>query len=307
MQYREVIDKMISHLEKVEFRGYDPYDALNMGVPWERTGKILPVFFIQLFKRVPVNLRPLVGIKKGYNPKAMGLFLHAFSILYRKTGEEKYRRKADFFFNWLYENTSGMFEGKGWGYNFRWISPIRHLPSSFPSAVVTAFNCRAVFEYLSLSSDPRCRELIGDCAEFIEKSLPLFEDETGISISYTPLQQEVCYNASLLAAEVLAYQHFFKPSLELANKIKKAVAFVITRQKDNGSWAYSEDPQTGSERYQLDFHQGFILESLYIINSIFPNAHLCEETIISKGLEFYRKHQFDENGRAFYRLPKKYP
>lgn len=307
MQIISEIEKLIEHLEKKEYKGFDPYDALNMPLPWSKFGRIIPVLFIQLLKRLPLNIRPLIGIKPGYNPKAMGLFLHAFCILYKKTGNKLYLQKADFFFNWLFENVSSEFEGKSWGYNFLWISPIRNLPANTPSAVVTAFISRAIFNYYKITSDSRAQDILFGASEFVLRSLPVHEDESGINFSYTPLQEEICYNASLLATEILAYRYFFDPTLELKNKIDKAVSFIIERQKDDGSWAYSENPETKSERNQIDFHQGFILESLEIILQLIPEKEALLKPVIKKGLSFYRNNQFSDRGRPFYRLPKHFP
>lgn len=303
----KVLEQLILHIEKKEYKGYDPYDAMNMPLPWQIFGNRIPVVFIQLLKRLPVNIRPLLGIKPGHNPKAMGLFLHAFVILYRKTGKEEFLQKANFLFGWLFENISTGFKGSSWGYNFQWISPIRNLPAFTPSAVVTAFICRGVHAYYQVTQDPKARHILLTAAEFVSAELPKVHDNTGVCFSYTPMQKEVCYNASLLAAEILFYANSFLEAKSLNEQIAGAVNFVLSRQKEDGSWHYSQSRDLRSERRQIDFHQGFVLESIHILKECPALDKPQCENAIRKGLSFYHDQQFQNNGQAKYRLPKSYP
>jgi hypothetical protein len=90
--------KLLSYCEKEEFKGYDPYDGLNSrffrSLPYIRNNRLARLAWIQAFKRSPVNLRSFVGIKKDYNPKAVGLFLAATVIfiifLHRRNTKRKF-------------------------------------------------------------------------------------------------------------------------------------------------------------------------------------------------------------------------
>ena len=87
----------------------------------------------------------------------------------------------------------------------------------------------------------------------------------------------------------------------------KAAAFVVNKQKENGSWNYSINYSTQEERKQIDFHQGYILDSLHYHRTITNDT--SEELLesIKKGLKFYKTWQFMKDGRALWRLPKKWP
>ena len=95
------LDKLIQYCESENFMGYDPYDTLNSFINFRLLGNWGHLLAIQIQKRNPINLRPLIGIKKECNPKGMGLFLKAYCILYHKTGDVKYLEKAHFLFNVL--------------------------------------------------------------------------------------------------------------------------------------------------------------------------------------------------------------
>jgi hypothetical protein len=313
--FKDSFDKLETYITKENFSGYDPYDTLISWVPFHVLGKWGPVLGIQFQKRNPINIRPLLGIPKGYNPKAMGLFLLAYSILYKKTQTLEYKQKADFFFKWLCENYSEGYSGFAWGYNFPWASPVKYLKPFVPSAVVTGFVCRGLYEYYQIEPSNKVKGIIKGASAFIKKDLEWTKDKTGICISYTPEMKDICYNASLLAAEVLAYNYELNGIKSDAESAIKAVEFVISRQKKDGLWAYSEG-KNGTERIQTDFHQGYVLESLYRIQKVL-NATKADDQVlkklsgwseyIHKGLVFYKENQFDRYGRSFWRLPKKWP
>ena len=75
MKFNDSFNRLKGYCEKENFKGWDPYDGLNSWVIQKTLLGKLRVFrlaWIQLFKRNPINLRPLFGIKKDYNPKGLG-------------------------------------------------------------------------------------------------------------------------------------------------------------------------------------------------------------------------------------------
>lgn len=304
---KEAFISLESYIEKKNYKGYDPYDTLLSWFPFHWFGKWGPVIGIQLQKRNPLNIRPLLGIKKEYNPKAMGLFLQAFSFLYIKTKNEKYKEKARFFYEWLINNYSKGHSGYCWGYNFPWASPVKYMKPFVPSSVVTGFVCKGLWQYYQINQKQEISEIIISASKFIQNDLPLYSDETGICISYTPIMKDACYNASLLAGEVLAMNYLLTGDIKIKQTCIDLVNFVIARQNENGSWNYSMDIKTGYERPQIDFHQGYILESIFEIKTLLGFKSEKWEKAIEKGLNFYYQKQFYPNGQSFWRYPNKYP
>jgi hypothetical protein len=303
----KALDSVTNYCENENFYGYDPYDTLNSFIPFRKTGKYLSAVAIQIQKRNPINVRPFLGVKKGINPKAMGLFLKAYSILYKKTGNKNYLEKADWIFQWLQNNYSTGYSGHCWGYNFDWASPGSYLEACTPSVVVTSFVIDGVFEYYKTTKDAKAVEIIESASNYITNDIPVLKLDTGISFSYTHLSKGACYNASLLAGEILTKANTIKNNEESLKLIEGAISFVLSMQKTDGSWYYSYDPEKRIERKQIDFHQGFILVSLQNILDLTGIMHDEIETAISRGLRFYREEQFFNNGRSLWRLPKKWP
>jgi hypothetical protein len=77
---------LLTYCQNENWAGYDPYDALNSRIfaatPFSRS-RICRIAFTQAMKRLPINIRPLLGIPKTQNAKAIALFLMAFVKLSR--------------------------------------------------------------------------------------------------------------------------------------------------------------------------------------------------------------------------------
>lgn len=305
--FKEALEKLRSYIEKEEFKGYDPYDTLNSKFPFRYLGKIIPVLAIQFQKRNPVNIRPLLGIKKDYNPKALGLLLYGYASLQLKDNHKDYSRQINFLFRYLKENYSKGYSGYCWGYNFDWASSGKYIKAFSPNIVVTAFIAKGIFKYYELTKDAEALKILESICDFILKDLPRTETEEGICFGYTTLEADCCYNASLLASMILAQQYSLSKNKVHFEYAKKAVDFVLSKQHPDGHWNYSFDIKTGTERKQIDFHQG------YVIDNILDFMHYCEVNdakyieAVKKGAAFYKENQFFENGQSKWRLPKDYP
>lgn len=298
--------KLKSFIEKEKFKGYDPYDTLNSSWPFGIIGKWGPVLAIQFQKRNPINIRPLLGIKKDYNPKAMGLFLQAYSLLYRQTQNEEYKEKADFFFKWLCDNPTESYNGYCWGYNFDWASPVKYLKKFSPTIVVSGFVAKGVFEYYQTFKDQKAIEVLEGIAEFMHTHLEKSEDESGICISYSVVTKDCCYNASMLGAELLAKLYSITGKEEDRELALKITNFTVAKQHADGHWNYSIELESGKERTQIDFHQGYVLDSLHFVQKYCKPDHDRYRKSIQLGVEYY-KTQFLEDGRSIWRVPKKWP
>jgi len=305
-QVQASLNRLITWVETEKFMGWDPYDILNSRVPFHWLGKWGPPIATQVQKRNPVNLRPVLGIEKGYNPKGMGLSLKAYCNLYHLTGVKKHLATAHSLFEWLADNYSPGYSGYCWGYNFPWASPKEYKKAYLPSVVVTSVVIDGMHEYHKITGSCKAKNIIFSAAEYILQDIPVTHWDDGLSFAYTHISKGVCYNASLHATEVLVRAKSMGANID-EKLITEAVHYALNRQKPDGSWNYSYDPVKDTERKQIDFHQGFVLVSL---RNIMKQGGILQDEIsraITKGLEFYKKEQFFPNGRSMWRLPKKWP
>ena len=301
------LERLQAYVESEQYKGYDPYDTLTSPIPFTLFGKWPAAIMTQIQKRNPLNIRPLLGIRKAYNPKGLGLLLQAYVRMQQVFPEKNYSNQTGFLFNWLAENKSVKFSGSCWGYNFGWASPEKYLPPFAPTVVATGFIAQGLHAYYLASGNDKAKELLCDIAPFIINDVPLSRFPEGICFSYSPFMKDCCYNASLLAAEVLARVYALTKDHSCREMALSAVEFVISKQHDDGHWNYKINPITGEERKQIDFHQGYILDSIQAIMDLTEYHPEHWLTAYKKGLEFYRTNQFFSNGRSLWRLPKEYP
>lgn len=306
-KYQQSLQKLIQYIEKENYKGYDPYDTLTSPIPFRWFGKLIPILALQFQKRNPINIRPLLGIKKDHNPKALGLFLYSYSKLQAAFPEKNYQSQIQFLFDTLKTKSSKGYSGICWGYNFDWASSGKYIQAYSPNIVVTAFISKGLFEYYQLTKNQEALDMLKSIGQFILKDLPRTQDEDGLCFSYTTLGVDCCYNASLLAAVVLSYLYHLTGESEYQRLCKEAVSYVVNKQHDDGHWNYSIDPDTKVERSQIDFHQGYVIDCIL---DIMKYAQLSEDSwdkAIQKGTTYYRTKQFFENGQSKWRIPKEYP
>ncbi|WP_419663332.1 hypothetical protein Dvar_36950 [Desulfosarcina variabilis str. Montpellier] len=303
--------KLHNYCYKEDYKGYSLYDSHNGYLDFHKFGPNISFISNQIIKRFPINLRRLLGIKKGYNPKGIGLFLLNYT-LQKKYSNFLNHKDLDailkFFSNWLKKNYSKGYSGNCWGYNYSWPKKDGSLVPQFtPSSVVTGFNIRALFHYFLLSKDADCLTIFKGANSFIRNDLDKTIEGESLCYSYTPLKRDITINANLLAAEVLAYYDFVFNKNENQEILKRILNFTMSRQNEDGSWYYSYDIHSGKPKKQIDFHQGYILESIKRICT-FSSLKLSDyNNTITKGLKFYRNNQFSENGVSCWRYPKKWP
>lgn len=294
-----------------EYKGYSLYDSHNSPLPFEKLGRIFSFLINQVIKRSPINFRPLLGVKKGINPKGYGLFLHAYSLLTSLEVMDRggAKKKADYFFDWLKENPSKGYNGYCWGYNYHWPKKDGHdVPPYTPSVVVTGFVARALLEYYQEFKNEDVKDILNSAASFVLNDVHLYQGSEGYCFSYTPVVKDLTVNANLLAAEVLAYADFVNQKNEYLKYIEKVLDFTFNTQNDDGSWYYKFDYESREPKKQIDFHQGYVLESLlrlYRYTGLELSAGRRKKIVY--GLDFYFHKQFSKDGMALWRYPAKWP
>lgn len=301
------LKKLMDYIESERYKGYDPYDILNSFIPFNVFAKYTQALAIQIHKRNYINLRPMMGIRKEYNPKALGLILQAYSHLYGMKQDIRLKYKMEFVFTKLLEIASKNYNGYCWGYNFAWTNPAKVVPKNHPNIVVTSFAGKGIFEYYKATGDTKALEILNSIARYILEDIPISRNNCGICFSYSDILKDCCFNASLLAAEFLAMLYSLTSEDKYLSHAKLAVDFVLAYQKPDGRWNYSIDLNTMREDNQIDFHQGFIVEALR--NIIFL-CRIEEKSYIEallKGADFYVRNQVVNGTRMKYRYPKEYP
>jgi hypothetical protein len=302
-----LITKIHGRLLSDDYRGYDPYDAMNSRVLGSLPGKWLKIAATQFMVYSPINMRGLFGIQKGVNPKTMGLVLSSLCEIKRKGHGgmvPDIDRKMDDIYKWLVKNKNGNYSGPCWGYHFPWQDMSKFIPRYEPSVVVTSIIGHAILDYGELQGSDGALDFASGISRFIMKDLYRTKDEDGICFSYSPHDRNIVHNANVMGGSLLIR---LGKDMDDENVIKaggSSITFTLKKQNPDGSWFYSIDPVTGAGRSQFDFHQGFVIDSLKIAQDNGGDDEI--DQAIRKGLDFYLG-TVDRSGRVHFRYPKLYP
>jgi len=299
--------KLKKYCETEGFKGYDPYDGLNsvlfQSLHFLSNNRLARLAWIQLFKRLPFNLRPIVGISKDFNPKALGLFLSGYCNLYKKNPTQKTLDYINFFSTKLIELANVNYSGMCWGYNFDWQAKAFFQPKNTPTVVATTFISDALLSAYEITNNDQLLKVARSSCDFIRNDLNRTYDKNGnFAFSYSPLDNTVVFNASLLGSRVLARVYDFTHEKELIDDAKKSVAFCCDFQRDDGSWSYG----TLSFHQWIDnFHTGYNLEC--ISDYMKYSKDLSYKNILQKGLLYYTDTFFSGEGVSKYYNNSTYP
>jgi hypothetical protein len=309
----KVIINSLNILEKYvresNFFGFDPYDALNSEKLIKINNKLLRILLTQIFVYSPINFRNYFDVNADRNPKAMGLFLSSYCRLFENNLIEKkdFNEISKRLVEYLIKNKSKGYSGYCWGFNFNWQDKSRFAGKWLPTLVITSYVGNSLLDLYEINKEKKLLEIAVSICSFILKDLNITESENGICFSYTPIDKHIIHNANCLGAAFLSRVYSIIKDEELLDYSAKAMDFSVCCQNIDGSWDYGFDQIKDKKRKQTDFHQGFILDSLIDFIKYSGKKNEKYEKSLWKGLEFYKKQQFEEFGRSLWRLPWKYP
>lgn len=316
------LEKLKAYIEKEQFAGYDPYDALNSPVLKGLSfgNKYLRIAYTQGLKRLSVNIRPLFLLPKGFNPKGLGLFLWGYTKLYKREKSAEYLVQIEKLLGLLdgcktevhphlypppsrgrgkdgLENS-----GHGWGYNFDWQSRAFFIPKYTPTVVNSSFIGHALLDTWHYIGLTKAKDLAVPIGEFIINDLHRLEESGTVCFSYTPIDNYFVHNANLLGASLLIRLFKETGKEEYKDTALAALAYSIKHQRDDGSWFYAEKDMA----HWIDsFHTGFNLQAIkYFLDLGFAEEYRPK---YEKGVRFYAENFFLADGAPKYYHDRVYP
>jgi len=304
--FESLFYRLVSFVEDQSYKGWDPYDGLNSPVIQKTflgKSRLIRLVWIQLFKKSPINLRPLVGIKKDYNSKGLGLFLSGYCNLYHIEHKENYLNKIKFLSEKLLELSSEGWSGGCWGYNFDWQARAFFQPKYTPTVVASTFIGYALMDAYEILKDKRYLDAAISVGDFILNDLNRTYDANGnFAFSYSPLDKTQVFNASLLGSRMLSRIYSYTKNEKLLEEAKKSVQFCVDNQKEDGSWAYGTLPY---HQWVDNFHTGYNLECISEYQKY--SGDYSYEDNIKKGLDYYLNTFFTVDGKSKYYNNSLYP
>jgi hypothetical protein len=294
-------DQLLAWCQEHDFAGHDPFDALNsrlfQATPLAQS-RNARLIFTQAVKRSPADLRALMRVPAERNAKGIALFTLAQIANHRRlqtTESEEFVRE---FLSGLRAMKIDGYSGVCWGYNFDWQSRNFFAPRGTPTIVPTAFAARALIE-----AGQDLQEARSVC-DFIMNDLPRTVDtENEVCFSYASNTNTRIFNASLLAAEVLASVGNKTGEQELIDLADRATRYVVNNQQPDGSWLYGTDPK---QSWIDNFHTAYILFSLKRIVDISIRKNEFQPAL-ERGYRYWKTTFFLADGWPKYYDHELYP
>ena len=306
---------LFSVLERAEtecYTGYSKFDALSSPIVRALSFNWwLPrLLWTQLVMRAPVNIRPLLRVEKGINPKGVALFARANLALYEICPEEKFAARARWLLGWLLDHDSRMrgdYHGNCWGYHHAWQSPGFYAPEWFPNCIVTVFVAEALLHGYRVLGDMHYLTAVRSAADFILNDLTVFqEDDEQKCIAYVPHieRQFVVINNNALAGALLAKIGKTTNELYLVDQARKLIEFVVRQRTSYDAWYYTVEP--GQTLITHDnYHTGGILDALLEYEQVTGDER--HHMVYERALKYYRDHLFLEDGTPKWMNNQTYP
>jgi len=301
-----VIQRLEAHLDRQHFQGWDPHDALNSPLIKALTfgSRYMGIAALQTLKRSPINLRPVLVVRKGINPKGYGLLVATYVKKFQWLENPNDLAKAADFADWLLSNVSSGYAGACWGYNFDWPNRNAIFPEGTPTIVNTAYIAEALLDLHTVTQKDIYRDTAMSSGDFLLNDL----HRSGVSdnefcFSYTPQDQTQIHNANMLGAALLARLYAVSGEDKLATAAIAAMKFSLRRQQDDGSWLYGTEERNS---WIDSYHTGYNLLALKRYLAVFPSDDRMEATLKS-GYRFYLDNFFTEEGFVKYYHNATYP
>jgi hypothetical protein len=269
--------------EAREWRGADPYDALNSPLATVLTLGTRPGrrLLTQAVKRSPLDLRPLLRIRPDWDAKALGLVASGYARL-AAAGDGSAAPHAERWLTWLASNHSGDAAGLAWGYHFDVQTRFFRYARGTPNTIATSFVAQAFLDGAELLGDERWRTTAEAAGAYLASRMLAQGPRGEYYFRYVPAEDELVHNANLLACAVLV-----RTGRE--DLARQALATSLAAQREDGSWPYADGPRGD---WVDNFHTGYVLESLARCVQLLPDGG----DRLDRGLDYWQRELFQADG-----------
>jgi len=133
-------------------------------------------------------------------------------------------------------------------------------------------------------------------------ALPKEKTESGTCLSYTAVFQNSVHNSNLLGAGLLARTWKHRKKSEYLEAAREAVLYTCSRQREDGSWWYGENPKY---HWIDNFHTAYNLDSLKRYQD--ATGDVTFRPAVKRGFGYFKSVFFEASGRPRYYHNRPYP
>ncbi len=253
------IRRLTGWLEANNYRGYDTFDGLSAVYlrPLTFGSPFLRQVLQQGVRRFPVNVRPILGIRKQRSSKGMGFLVRGFIRLHKATGDPAWAAKAKDALQWLINHPAPGYKGISWGNHFDYQSRAFFLPKGVPTVVWTSLIGHAFLDGYEHFGDQEYLDIATQACEHILTELTAFPDGEGVCIAYVPGKDSRVHNANTLGASLLIRTYVHTKNEAYRDLAEKALQYTAGHQHADGAWYYGEKENL---HWVDNFHTAYVLD-----------------------------------------------
>jgi hypothetical protein len=208
------------------------------------------------------------------------------------TGDASYRDRASAHIDALAASRSPGFEEWAWGFPFAWETKLGQWERQTPLITQTVYGYDAFVAAHTRTGDARFLEIARSVVDFAAMRLPTTALGHGIDVSsYTPFDRRRVVNANAYRAYLLVDGGHRFESGEWVSAGMRNARFVLSAQRDDGSWPYATD---GLDTFVDNFHTCFVLKNLVRIYGRTGDSEVLRSVL--RGYAYYRSHLLDDRG-----------
>lgn len=290
--------RLAGWLDQNDYSAYDTFDGLDARLvrPLTFGNAFLETVLQQGVRRFPINLRPIIGVRKSRSTKGMGFLARGFIRLHQATGDETWALKARAALDWLIEHQTAGYSGACWGNHFDYRSRSFYLPKGVPTVVWTSLIGHAFLDGYQHFRDERYLEIADSACKHIMRDLATFEYGESRCITYVPGLRCEVHNSNVLGASLLARTYSITGNESYRDLAQRSIRYTAERQRPNGSWYYGEKENL---RWVDNFHTAYVLDCFKSYAEATGDRRF--EDVLVKGYQFWKTTFFLEDG-----IPKYY-
>jgi hypothetical protein len=297
---RRLVEGFMAWLDAYGERSQDPYD-LWAWAPGRRAkrvyhrhrlrGSAAALPFVALDVAAP-GARRLVRRPRRY-PIADAHYATAYFRWAASTGDAAAVARGEHFLLELERSRSPGEDTLCWGYPFHWEARADTIPAGTPLITTVPYGYDAFAAGHAATGRPEHLAAMASVATFAAERIPVTEAGPGLAAAaYTPRHRSRVVNASAYRARLLlaAGRRFGREDWVRAAEAN--LAFVLDRQRADGSWAYAPDD---GESFVDNFHTCFVLKSLALAWRLTGRDDVLDAVV--RGYRFYRARLLDADGQ----------
>lgn len=298
------IERLVGWLRQNDYQGYDTFDGLSARFvrPLTFNSPFLRTVLQQGVRRFPLNVRPLLGVRKSHSSKGMGFLARGFLRLHASTGEKIWANEAEQALSWLIAHQSPGYSGACWGNHFDYQSRGFYLPKGAPTVVWTSLIGHAFLDgFQHLGKEEYLKTAQSACHSILQ-DLKRYPDGEGACINYIAGQKCLVHNANTLGGSLLSRTWTITKTEQYLDVASKALKYTAQYQRPDGSWWYGEKENM---HWVDNFHTGYVLDCFQHFRKATGDTRFDDQ--IKRGYEYWKAAFFLEDGTPRYYNHKTLP